>query len=72
MTEFIPTKHEIEVMLMIDGALPLQGGAWFNAAVGFLQQADYVTKSWTHLALTAKGRKYIDDYRSQGTGPAHL
>ena len=66
MTQFEPNKYEIEALYIINGDLPMKGGAAFNASVEFLQEAGFVTRglNWN---ITEKGRKYLNEHSWNGS-----
>lgn len=53
----IPTEHEIEALRMLNGDVPMQGGAWLNACCEFLQEGGYVTRM--PYRGTDKGKQFL-------------
>ena len=52
-----PTGHEIEVLRMINGDLPMEHGAWVNACAEFLSEMGLVSR--VGYGITPKGREFL-------------
>lgn len=51
------TEHELTALEMLNGDKPISGGAWFNAACGYLKGVGCV--KGLPYAITEKGRDVL-------------
>lgn len=62
----VPTKHERQVLEMVDGSRQWESGAWVNACLEFLRDSGLITEYiGAYPALTDAGRRALQE---QGGG----